>query len=180
MNMKLFLIEDELEDAKAIEHAVTEFSDITDESGENWHFVLEHLPGKEEVRIDGKSFRFYTEIILEELQNIIKKQAENEHIGLLLDIVLTNDEYESKYAGSYPILRLAPEIYKRFKRELPIYIITSVSSFYTNSERILGIDLSECFINKEMLTEYKLKSAIDKLQNFFVNWSNDDALSAQK
>lgn len=182
MNMKLFLVEDELEHVEKIQNAMNEFAEFNSGNGDSWHFTVEYLPGEgEKTVIDGRDFQFYNDKVFEQIQRIIDNPNRSEQVGLLLDIVLTRDEWNSKYKGNYPILTLAPEIYREFQGKLPIYIITTVSAFYTNSERIMGVNLSDRFVDKSVLTELKLEAAAQKLQNFFVNWQEGDVqLAAQK
>lgn len=181
MKMTLLLIEDNLKHVENIQNAIEEFSSFKDERGEKWTFSTIHLTGDEEkTDIDNGTFQFYSDTVFKQIQDKINMQTETERIGLLLDTMLTQSEFQSRRRNDGPILNLSPKIYKKFHRELPIYIVTSISSFYTNSERFMGIDLSEYYIDYEILTEYKLKSAIEKLQNFFVHWKKENTLQTQK
>lgn len=173
-NVKLFLIEDRMKDVEDTVAAINEFADFDSETEGIWHFTVEHLPGEGEREDDGNTeYRFYNDKVLNQIQEKIDGRQEGEHIGLLLDPVLTKDELHSGYMGSYPSLVLAPEIYKRFQNKLPIYIITKVGAFYTNSERMMGVDLSDRFVHKDTLLDLKLEAAFEKLQRFFVEWEKN-------
>lgn len=178
MNMKLFLVEDELEHVEKIRNVMEEFADFDSVDGEHCHISVEYLPGELEEKEENREFRFYDDKILAEIQNKINDQSQGDRIGLLLDIVLTQEEWISKYKDQLPQLTLAPEIYRRFQGQLPIYIITTVSAFYTKSEKMMGVDLSDRFVDKTLLTDVKLTAAIQKLQNFYVNWYKEDAQKA--
>lgn len=174
MNMKLLLIEDCKEDVLSIQEEVQGFTECFDRQNRSWHFSIEHLPGTREETIKDNTFRFYDESILDAIQNKVDGQTEENKVGLLLDIVLTRDELETKNKGNYPEAFMARKIYNRFHTLIPIYIITSVGDFYTRGEKIMGVDLSEQFVQKDVLLEFKIKSAIEKLQEFYVNWTEGD------
>lgn len=174
MHMRLLLLEDDLNDVEELQQAVKEFDVCQDQEGEDWQFILEYLPGNREISPDGK-YRDYDEQIFSEIQDKIDHQTEEEKIGVLLDVMLNADERESgKKLYSYPETKLAPEIYKRFRDSVPIYAITSIPHFYTQCQRIMmGVNMSDRFIYKPILLEYKVQSEIKKLQDFYINWTGE-------
>ncbi|MBQ8230391.1 MAG: hypothetical protein IJZ34_00465 [Lachnospiraceae bacterium] len=174
MDIKLLLIEDDVNDVGLITDAINEFEDV-DWMGTEYHFVVEHLPGMgEKEKIRGREYLFYDDHILDEIEQRIQKKANGINLGLLLDVVLTKDELESKDKNFYPEVNMARTIYERFHDKLPIYVLTSVPSFYTHSERIMGADLSEQFIPKEVLLKYKMKSMLEKLKNYYIKWGQNE------
>jgi len=177
MDIKLLLIEDDVNDVEKITEAIKDFENVNME-GQNYHFVVEHLPGMGEVEtIRERDYLFYNEQVLEQIEEKIAENAQENDVeiklGLLLDVVLTREELESKDKNFYPEVNMARMIYDKFHNSLPIYILTSVPSFYTHSERIMGADLSEQFIPKEVLLKFKMKSMLDKLKNYYIQWNEN-------
>lgn len=174
MHMTLLLLEDDLNDVEELQQAVEGFDVCTDQEGRRWHFTLEYLPGDKEISPDGK-YQDYDERIFSRIREKIEQQTEEEKIGVLLDVMLNADERESgKKLYSYPETKLAPEIYKEFCDSVPIYAITSIPHFYTQCQRIMmGVNMSDRFIYKPILLEYKVKSEIKKLQDFYINWTGE-------
>lgn len=174
MRMTLLLLEDDLNDVEELQQAVEKFGVCTDQGGREWNFILEYLPGNKGKSPDGK-YQDYDEHIFSEIQAKIDNQTEKEKIGVLLDVMLNADERESgKKLYSYPETKLAPEIYTRFRDSVPIYAITSIPHFYTQCQRIMmGVNMSDRFIYKPILLEYKVKSEIKKLQDFYINWTGE-------
>lgn len=168
MNINLLLIEDELQDANDIVECIGEFS--RNEWGNQFH--IEHLLGNgEEIKIRDRVYRFYDDNIINDIEERIDKIDTDTRIGLLLDIVLTEEELDSKNRNFYPEVKVARRVYDAFNDRVPIYIITSVSNFFTHSEKIMGVDLSDQFILKDVLLKYKTQSMIDKFTKFYVDWS---------
>lgn len=174
MHMTLLLLEDDLYDVKELQQAVGEFDDCTDREGRKWRFGLEYLSGDKEKSPDGK-YQDYDEKIFLKIQDRIDRQTEEEKVGVLLDVMLNAAERESgKKLYSYPEARLASEIYKKFCDSVPIYAITSIPHFYMQCQRIMmGVNMSDRFIYKPILLEYKVKSEITKLQDYYVNWTGE-------
>lgn len=174
MHMTLLLIEDNLDDVKELKRAGEEFSECTDKEGRNWLFSLEYLSGEKEKSSDGK-YQDYDDRIFFKIQNRIDQQTEEEKVGILLDVMLNAAERESgKKLNSYPETKLAPEIYKKFCTVVPIYAVTSIPHFYMHCKEIMGgVDMSKEFIYKPIWLEYKVKSEIEKLQNFYINWTGE-------
>lgn len=174
MDIKLLLIEDDVNDVGLITDAINEFENV-DWKGTEYHFVVEHLRGMGEIeKIRDREYRFYDDHILDEIAQKIQEYGKKMKLGLLLDVVLTKDELESKDKNFYPEVNMARTIYERFHDKLPIYVLTSVPSFYTHSERIMGADLSERFIPKEVLLKYKMKSMLEKLKNYYIQWGQNE------
>lgn len=174
MHMTLLLLEDDLNDVKELQQAVGEFDEYTDQEGREWRFKLEYLPGDKEKSPDGK-YQDYDEQIFSRIQDRIDRQTAEEKVGVLLDVMLNAAERESgKKLYSYPETKLAPEIYKKFRDIVPIYAITSIPHFYMQCQRIMmGVNMSDRFIYKPILLEYKVKSEIRKLQDFYINWTGE-------
>lgn len=174
MRMTLLLLEDDLNDVKELKQAVEEFGERTDQEGEKWQFKLEHLPGDKGKSSDGR-YQDYDEQIFSKIQDRIDRQSKGEKVGILLDVMLNAAERESgKKLYSYPETKLAPDIYIKFRDIIPIYAITSIPHFYTQCQRIMGgVNMSNQFIYKPILLEYKVKSEITKLQDFYINWTGE-------
>lgn len=173
MDIKLLLIEDDVNDVEKITEAINNFENVNVE-GQDYHFEVEYLPGNGEVEtLRERDYLFYDEQVLERIEEKIVENNVEIKLGLLLDVVLTREELESKDKNFYPEVNMARIIYDKFHNRLPIYILTSVPSFYTHSERIMGVDLSEQFIPKEVLLKFKMKSMLDKLKNYYIQWNKN-------
>lgn len=171
MNMKLLLIEDNLQDVEEIREEVERFGVCTDGRGRNWQFTLEHLPGEGEREDYGDAtYQDYDKNVFGKIQQEVDEQTADNRVGILLDVILNAAE---RQASSYEKVRLASEIYKEFSQKVPIYIVTSISHFYPNSQRIMGVNVSDRFIHKDIWTKLRMKSEIEKLQNFYMNWGED-------
>lgn len=175
MHMTLLLIDDELVDVNEFQQAVEEFGECTDRNGRKWSFSLEHLPGEKEKSPDG-IYQDYDDRIFSRIQDRIDRKTEEEQIGILLDVMLDAAERDSgKKLYSYPRAKLAPEIYKRFCNVVPIYVVTRIPQFYMHCKEIMGgVDMSEKFIHKPIWLEYKVKSQIEKLQDYYINWTGEN------
>ena len=54
---------------------------------------------------------------------------------------------------------------------MPVYMITASPVFAIQSDIIMGVDLSEQYIAKNALLRYKFKDNIDKLFDYYRNYS---------
>lgn len=170
MNIKLLLIEDELLEAEEIVASVKElFKNETVH-----HFEIEHLPGQGgEVTLRDRNYLFYNDSIIQDIQGRIDNCEKGTTIGLLLDVVLTEEELDSKYKNFYPEVKVARKIYDAFQDKIPIYIVTSVPNFFTHSVKIMGVELSDQFILKDVLLKYRTQSTIKNFKDYFIEWGTE-------
>lgn len=165
----IILIEDRKQDVAEILDCLKESAK---EKSDKYDFHFEHIQGTEECNYEGEEYLFYNESIL---QTIEQKCAEardqsKEKIGLLLDVMLTKEDLESNLSSYYPQAELAKQIYFKFYEQMPIYMITSSPVFATQSDVIMGTDLSEQYIAKNALLRYKFKDDIERLFAFYCNF----------
>lgn len=163
MGSVIYLIEDKL-DVK--EDTLSLLREKTPPNLQN-KISFKWLPGEEQENDDHK---YYTENVL---QNIADKKAEVEagggKMGLLLDILLTEEEDKSAGKTYYPNVQLAKKIYHKYKNDMPIYIVTVLNSFGAQCDVIMGEDLSDRYVTKSALLEYKMENSIKALFDFYNN-----------
>lgn len=87
-----------------------------------------------------------------------------------MDVMLTKEDLDSNLSSYYPQADLAKKIYFRFRDRIPIYMITTSPVFATQSDVIMGVDLSEQYIAKDALLKYKIEDDINKLFAFYRNF----------
>lgn len=114
--------------------------------------------------------KFYTEHVLEDIEAKRNELGhENKKMGILLDIILTEEEHKGLGKSFYPKVGLAKKIYFRYKDEMPIYIITLINTFGAQCDVIMGEDVSDRYISKSSL-EREMEMGIKALFDFYINW----------
>lgn len=169
MTHKIILIEDQKKDAEKILGCLNELAVEHKDRGDKFQF--EHLKGKIEDTYEGEEYLHYDEDVIKEIE---KKYSETDHnemkMGILLDVMLTRKDLESNLSSYYPQVELAKKIYFKFKNQMPVYIITSTPVFATQSDVIMGVDLSEQYIAKNALLKYKLEDNINNMFEYYRNF----------
>ena len=167
MKNLIIVIEDMEEDAIKIKNTLEEYMEKNQQS--NCQFEIEWLHGEKEVS-DGndKVHSYYDDSVIEAIA-MRKKQAEEEgkKVGILLDILLTQEETETAGNLVYPKVDLAKKIYFQYKDIIPIYIVTSINYFGAQCDAIMGADLSKCYVTKSALLDYKMQGSIEKMFDFY-------------
>lgn len=164
----IFLIEDCEREAAEIIGKLNEIAGKRENP--EYSFNFEYLKGTRQVEeYEGERRSFYEPVVLEDIRRLyLKTKDQNEKMGILLDVLLTQEEIESTMSSYYAQADLARRIYFEFHDRVPIYVITSIN-FATQSDVVMGVDLSEQFIAKYALLKYELKQDIDKLFRFYEN-----------
>lgn len=171
MNYKIFLLEDLINDKDQVISVFEKESSIYLNDG--IHFSIEHLPGMGEVKKheDGDHC-FYQENIIEIINKKINEveMTEGDKAGLLLDVILTEHEHEESIRSYYPKSDLAKRIYTEFNDRVAVYFITSIMYFEVRSEMIMGENMSDKFISKKALLEYKYKNNIKDMFDYYTSF----------
>ena len=170
MGMVIYLLEDRVPDKDDTLNLLREKipQDMQNEISFEW------LEGDGNIKvIDGILYHFYTESVLQQLEN--KKaelEASGDSMGILLDILLTENEAENAGKSFYPKVDLAKKIYFQYKDSVPIYIVTVLAVFGAQCDVIMGEDLSDQYVTKQELLKYKMESSIRDLFWFYTNFQN--------
>lgn len=165
-NFKIYLIEDLEESALAVCEKLNAEAGTNGEKSSS--FCYEWLKGTERKERNGKQFLFYTEGVLDIIEKHIHETEKNgEKIGLLLDVLLTEEDLNKSEASYYACASISRKIYNSYYNKLPVYIITSTAAFGGQSEIIMGKDLSEQFISTRNVIRYTSQEAMDKMLTFY-------------
>lgn len=165
-SLKVFLIEDEEE------HAITikkEFENAW-QCLKNWKLQdamgfqkieIEWLQGSEEVEKRGKKFYFYTEEICQRLEDKMKEESEELQFGILIDVILTREEYKHASINDFSMELLAKQIIEKFDKSGHVYVITGLNNFGSRAWGLLGNDdMSLRYISKDLVMVYPSCKAI--------------------
>lgn len=168
--LNIFLIEDCEREAAEIIGKLNEMAGKRENPKYSFHF--EYLKGAKLVKeYEGERRSFYEPDVLEKIRELyLKAKDQNEKMGILLDVLLTQEDIENSLSSYYPQADLAKQIYFKFHGSMPIYMITGTATFATQSDVIMGVDLSDKFIAKKALLKYELKQDIDKLFGFYEDY----------
>lgn len=166
MNIVIYLIEDNLKDIRDILEKLNAYAQNCKDLNNNYNFQFKSLEGttaKEKYNCDWK---FYAPGVIEEIRNKMAEEEEKGNkMGLLLDILLTEQDIEYSRSKYYPRASIARDIYFEFNKVMPIYIVTSILNFGTQSDIIMGVDLRNSYILKDTLAysgDVYVKSMFDK------------------
>lgn len=172
---EIILIEDQKEQVTEIKDCLTKFAEERSDDECDYHF--EHIKGTIEDEYEEEEYFFYDDSVIKEIEkkcSEAKKYNEEKNdtkkVGLLLDVMLTKEDLDSNLSSYYPQADLAKKIYFKFRNEIPVYMITTSPVFATQSDVIMGVDLSEQYIAKGALLKYKIEDDIDKLFAFYRNF----------
>lgn len=167
MKVKIFIIEDMCKDAATMKRLLNA-SAAQMENGEN-EFTFEWLKGEDEATVESETHRYYTDNILNILEEKISESIQDHFkVGILLDIVLTREEDIKSKNSLYPYVDLAKKIYFKYENKIPIYLITSYALFAIASDTIMGKDLSQCYATKSDLKGNDL-SGSDFILKYFTD-----------
>ena len=166
MKIKIYLIEDYEPDAEAILRELNQVAQSKNTDDLQFEFIS--LPGTNRKKVREKEYLFYDDTIVNTLQK--KRNTENKEnikIGVLLDVMLVQEDVESSYAHYYPEASIAKKIYFKFSDQMPIYLISAYPEFATQCEVIMGENLSDKFITKNAVLRYHIQADIDKMFDFY-------------
>lgn len=165
----IYLIEDCEENANKTLQKLNEIAPKYEDQQTAFEFKLLKgvIPGEHK----GKQYVFYDQRILRQIEECIEgeRNAGNQ-IGLLLDVMLTQEDIEESAKSYYTHASISREIFFRFKDNVPIYIITSTYTFASYSDITMGENLSRQFINQLRLAEDpfdSLEGDLDRLFRFY-------------
>lgn len=169
---KVYLIEDCTQHAKDTLAKLTEFA--PEYSKNEYKFEFELIKGTVSKEYEDESYLFYEkEDILKKIEEHIKKTQKDDRMGLLLDVLLTQDDMEQTMESYYPQASISRDIFFKFSDKIPIYIVTATSAFGGQSDIIMGTDLSEQYINQQRLvrdSKDTLKGDLDRLFSYYLNF----------
>lgn len=165
--LEILVVEDEEKNANSVEQA---FRDTVDKLKE-WNLLdkmgfqnisLKWIPGTDKVTKRGKEYLFYTDQVLDELEEKIAEKTEGE-IGILLDVVLTREEQERCNVNDFSRIELSRKIYDRFEGKCNLYLITGLRSFGTLAWGIFEKEgLKDRYIPRELVGDYMSRMAISQ------------------
>lgn len=166
---KIFLIEDCLEHAN---ETIDVLNNAAGQYAEEYEFKFEWLQGTSEPEdFEHEKYIFYEPEIVERLAEKIKEgKSRGECTGILLDVMLTKEDIEKTLGDYYAHASISRDIYYRFNREIPIYIISISSSFGGQSAMIMGTDLTNQFIKYRVLKKEDNKEDTDRLFSYYQDY----------
>lgn len=161
---KIYLIEDE---QKHAEETIDKLKEAASERKSGNTFEFEWMKGT--VKTGREEHIYYEKTILEEIRKCIDRDRNNDvYIGLLLDTLLTQEDIERTMTSYYARASIARDIFFQFYEKIPIYIITATSAFGSQSDIIMGKDLSEQYINQRRLAMNPLKNVREDTERLFL------------
>ncbi|MCI5874672.1 MAG: hypothetical protein PUJ55_16255 [Clostridiales bacterium] len=164
--LNIFLIEDCKSEAEQIIDKLHQ--EAEKRTKPEYSFCFKHLEGTRQTDYEGEKRAFYEPDVIERIEELHLQTVEKgEKMGILLDVLLTQEDIENTLSSYYPQADLAKQIYSKFHDSIPVYMITGTATFATQSDVIMGVDLSDQFIAKNALLRYELVQDIDKLFNFY-------------
>lgn len=160
--LKIILIEDKEKDAKEIENIYREAFESIKKRGLLEYFgcqkvTIEWMKGKgKEVQKRNEKYCFYDEKIYEDIKTYIEENSGEEvRIGILLDVSLSEEEFENSAVNDYSNFKIARTIYEKFHEEAHIYVITSIRDFSSQVLNLMGTkELLERYVSKALLIDY--------------------------
>lgn len=160
----IYIIEDNLKDMSGILDKLNKMAEKRNSPECKFEFTA--LCGTIEYEIKNEKYLSYEDGIIDEVKEILQKMEDDseQRMCILLDIQLTK---KNESDNEYQKADLAKKIYFTFRRQIPMYIITSTPWFATQGDVIMGVDLSEQFIAKNAILTYELEEDIDALFEFY-------------
>lgn len=172
----IYLIEDCEERA---EKTIQKLQTVAPEyAKDEYTFQFELMKGNIPQRYEDKQYAFYDQNIMNEIETNIEKEAcEGSKVGLLLDVMLTQEDIEKSKNSYYAHASISRDIFFKFKGKIPIYIVTISSTFAAYSDIIMGVNLSEQFINQARLERDpadSLKGDFERMFTFYWNYRPEE------
>lgn len=166
MKTVIYVIEDNQDDMKKITEKLNEYAGKYKED----EFEFIPLEGTLRQLYMDKNWKFYEPEILDRIRGKLSEESEKGNMmGLLLDVLLTKEDIEYSLSKYYPRASIAREIYSEFHEKMPVYMITNISMFGTQSDIIMGVNLSDSYIPKEALWypfDDDVKAMFDKYRSW--------------
>lgn len=149
-------------------------------AGNEYDFQFELLEGDIPQIYDGEPYVFYDQNILTKIETKVEKENEEENrVGLLLDVMLTQEDIEKSKNSYYVQASISRDIFFKFKERIPIYLISESATFAPYSDIIMGVNLSEQFINQARLAQDpidSLKGDFKRLFTFYQNFEPESTI----
>lgn len=166
MNIVIYLIEDNIKDIQYVLSKLNNCAQNNKYTDNKYVFQFKPLEGTIAKTKYNCDWKFYEPGVIGEIR---KKMAEEEgqgnKMGLLLDVLLTEKDLDYSRSRYYPRAGIARDIYSEFNELMPIYIISGILNFGTQSDIIMGVDLRNSYILKDSLDypgDVYVKSMFDK------------------
>lgn len=167
----IYLIEDCEENA---ENTIQKLQTAAPEyANDEYDFQFKLLKGTIPQRYEDKQYAFYDQNIMNVIESNIEREAgKGNKVGLLLDVMLTQEDIEKSKNSYYTHASISRDIFFKFKGEIPIYIVTISASFASYSDIIMGVNLSEQFINQARLARDPAESLEGDFRRLFTFYQN--------
>lgn len=171
----IYLIEDCMENAQKtidkLQNAAQEYEK------DGVPFQLELLKGSDAQKYEEKQYVFYDQNIISEIETNVNREIDaGNKVGLLLDVMLTQEDIEESKSNYYTHASISKDIFYKFKDKIPVYIVTTSASFASYSDIIMGMKLSEQYINQNRLARDpadSLKGDFERLFTFYQNFQSE-------
>lgn len=152
MNIVIYLIEDNLKDIRDILEKLNAYAQSCKDINNNYSFQFKSLEGTISKTKYNCDWKFYEPGVIKEIRDkMAEEEEQGNKMGLLLDVLLTEEEVEYSRSKYYPRANIARNIYFELYEVIPIYIVTGILNFGTQSDIIMGVDLRNCYILKDTL-----------------------------
>lgn len=173
MNMyKVYLIEDCKQHANETLDKLMKVA--PDYNNKEYFFEFELIEGTVSKEYDNNKYLFYEKKdILKKIEKRIRDMHNGDKMGLLLDVLLTQDDMEQTIASYYPQASISRDIFFKYSDKIPIYIITATSAFGGQSDIIMGTNLSEQYINQQRLirdSKETIKKELGRMFSYYLNY----------
>lgn len=170
---KVYLIEDCLQHAN---ETLVKLNKVAPDVRENeYTFEFELIKGTVSKEYEHEQYLFYEkEDIFKKIEDLIDQTKDGDRMGLLLDVLLTQDDLEQTMDSYYPRASISRDIFFKFSKKIPIYIVTATSAFGGQSDIIMGTSLSNQYINQQRLVrdpDDSLKEDLNRLFNFYIDFN---------
>lgn len=178
---KVYLIEDCQQHAN---ETLDKLKEVAPDYNHEYTFEFELIKGTVSKKYDNTEYLFYEKKdIFKKIEKHMKVKHNGDKMGLLLDVLLTQEDMEQTMDSYYPRASISRDIFFKFSDDIPIYIITATSAFGGQSDIIMGTNLSEQYINQQRLirdSNDTMKEELDRLFNYYLNYGKDSSAMENK
>ena len=169
---KVYLIEDCTQRAN---ETLAKLSEVAPDYNQNGYtFEFELIKGTVPSEYEHDEYLFYKkEDVLKKIEKHIKETKNGDRMGLLLDVLLTQEDMAQTIESYYPQASISRDIFFKYSDDIPIYIITATSAFGGQSDIIMGINLSEQYINQQRLardSKDTMKGELNRLFSYYLDF----------
>lgn len=175
---KIYLIED---CKKHAHETLVKLREVApDYNNDKFTFEFELIEGSVSSEYEKNKYLFYEKKdIFKKINKRIKDIQKGDKMGLLLDVLLTQEDMEQTMASYYPRASISRDIFFKFSDVIPIYIITATSAFGGQSDIIMGTNLSEQYINQQRLirdSKDTIKEELGRLFAYYLDYENSSTV----